>query len=79
MSHVPPRRRSCEIAAYPPDFTLTERHSNRTPVTHPLTAVSPIFPKFVALMVDLYKLTPLPAQLSCYEARTPLLTPDHPL
>jgi hypothetical protein len=73
MSHVPLHRRSCETVAYPLDFTLTECHGSRTPVTHPLTVVSPTLPKFVAPMVDLYKLMPLPAPLSCYEARTHLV------
>jgi hypothetical protein len=54
----------------------SECHGSRTPVTHPLTAVSPTLLKFVAPMVDLYKLLPLSAPPSCYEASAPFLAPD---
>jgi hypothetical protein len=49
-----------EVAVDSPFTTLspypTERHSSRAPVTHFLTAASSSSPKFVALVVALYKL-----------------------
>jgi hypothetical protein len=76
ISRIPPRRGSCELATYSPYFTLTERHGSHTPVTHPLTVVSPTLLKFVALMVDLHKLSPLSTPQSCYEGTAPFLAPD---
>jgi hypothetical protein len=56
----------------PSVLTPTERHGSCSQVTHPLTVVCSTLPKFVAPMVDLYKLTPHLALPSCYAPRTPL-------
>jgi hypothetical protein len=65
ISRIPPRRGRVSQPLTSPDFTLTERQDSRTPVTYPLTAVSPTLLKFVASVVDLYKFPSLSTLPSC--------------
>jgi hypothetical protein len=76
ISRIPPRRGRVSQPLTSPDFTLTERHDSHTPVTYPLTFVSPTLLKFLASVVDLYKLSPLSTTPCCYEASAPFLAPD---
>jgi hypothetical protein len=75
---LPRRRESRVIASYHPKPCPIVHHDSHTPVTHPLTAVSSSLPKFVAPVVNPYKLTPHPVPPSCYAPRAPLLAPDYP-
>jgi hypothetical protein len=54
----------------------SERHDRGTPVTHSLITASSSPPKFVVLLVALYKLSVRSALLACYEPRAPLFAPD---
>jgi hypothetical protein len=56
----------------------TERHGSHAPVTHLFAAASPSTPKFVTLMVALYKLSVSLALPLCYEPSPPLTDPSYP-
>jgi hypothetical protein len=55
-----------------------ERHGEWVLVTHPFTIVSSTLLKFMAPVVDHYKLSALPTLPSCYAPSAPLLTSVHP-
>jgi hypothetical protein len=78
ISRVPPRRRSCETANYPPYFTSLRATFGKLRWLTLLPAVSLSHPKFGATIAGHYKLKALPAPLSRYKPSAPLLPSDHP-
>jgi hypothetical protein len=75
---LPRRKRSQWTAHLLPEPYPIERHGSRASVTHLFAAVSPSSPKFVALVVALYKLSVSLAPPLCYEPSTPSADPSRP-